>query len=145
MTRYLKKLRDVASQLEAERGAFTLFGLFMREDSPGQWDLVLSAPWLEKGKLRALGEFVEVLTDAIGQDGVFAFSRIVTLNGHDPALRAILREVPSTPLPFSKQGHNLFGLPIEEVYILRAKTGERARKKSHGVSSARRSHGTTSR
>ena len=137
MRQYLAKLRNVASQLEEERGPFTLFGLFLREDSPGRWDLVLSAPWLEKGRLKALGEFVQVLTDAIGQDGVFSFSRIVPLNGHDPALRAILREVTSAALPFSKQGHSLFGLPIEEAYILRAKTRERLRKKSHSVSSAR--------
>lgn len=144
MTQHLEKLRNIASQLEAERGPFTLFGLFMREDSPSRWDLVLSAPWLEKGKLKALGEFVEVLTDAIGQDGVFSFSRIVTLNGQDPTLRAILREVASTTLPFSKHGHSLFGLPIEEAHILRAKARQR-RKKSHAVSNARRRHGSTSR
>jgi hypothetical protein len=93
----------------------------MREDSPGQWDLVVSAPWLEEGKLKALGEFVKILVSAIGQDAVLSFSRIVTLNHDEPALQAILDEVAQTKqLPFSKQGHNLFGLPIEDAYILRA-------------------------
>lgn len=45
---------------------FTLFGLFMRADAPGTWDLVVSAPWLEEGKLKALREFAALLAASIG-------------------------------------------------------------------------------
>ena len=92
----------------------------MREDSPGRWDLVVSAPWLEVGKLKALGEFVEKMSDVFGQDEVMSFSRIVTLNHDDPVLRAILTEVGRGRKPLERQGHNLFGLPIEHALILRA-------------------------
>jgi hypothetical protein len=120
MIQYLSKLEEVADAVEAKRGPFALFGLFLREDSFGQWDLVVSAPWLEEGKLKALGEFVEILARVIGQEAMLSFSRVVTLNRDEPALRAILDEVGEASLPLSKQGHNLFGLPIEDAYVLRA-------------------------
>jgi hypothetical protein len=120
MIEYLRGLEETAKTVEASRGPFTLFGLFMREDSLGTWDLVVSAPWLEEGKLKALGELVGILASKIGQEGVLAFSRIVTLDRDEPVLEAILSEVASRPLPVSREGHNLFGLPIEEADILRA-------------------------
>ena len=107
-------------QVEARKGRFTLFGLFLREDSPGLWDLVLAAPWLENGKLKALGEFAQTMSEALGQDEVMSFSRIVTLNHDNPSLRAILSETGSLKRPLEKQGHDLFGLPIEHAVILRA-------------------------
>jgi len=115
-----EKLQRFMKQMEARRGRFTLFGLFMREDSPGLWDLVLAAPWLENGKLKALGEFVQQMSKTLGQEEVMSFSRIVTLNREDPALRAILSESASLKKPVEKQGHDLFGLPIEHAVILRA-------------------------
>ena len=119
MMEYVAKLEEVADTLETKRGPFTLLGLVMREDSPGRWDLVVSSPWLEEGKLKALAAFVEALTSAIGQTAVLSFSRVVTLNHDEPALHAILDEVGDASLPWSKQGHNLFGLPIEGLHFAR--------------------------
>jgi hypothetical protein len=65
-------------------------------------------------------KFVEQMSKAFGQDEVMSFSRIVTLNHDDPALRAILSESASLKKPLEKQGHDLFGLPIEHAVILRA-------------------------
>jgi len=115
-----EKLHKFMKQIEARKGRFTLFGLFLREDSPGLWDLVLAAPWLENGRLKALGELVQQMSKALGQDEVMSFSRIVTLNHDDPALHAILSEIGSRRKPLEKRGHDLFGLPIEHAVILRA-------------------------
>jgi hypothetical protein len=115
-----EKLQKFMKEVEARKGRFTLFGLFLREDSPGLWDLVLAAPWLENGKLKALGEFAQSMSEALGQDEVMSFSRIVTLSRDDPSLHAILSETGSLKRPLEKQGHDLFGLPIEHAVILRA-------------------------
>lgn len=117
----IEKLQKLMKQVEARKGPFTLFGVFMREDSPGLWDLVVSAPWLEAGRLKALGEFTEEMSKALGQDDVMSFSRIVTLNHDDILLHEILSEVGSIRKPLSKQGHSLFGLPVEHAVILRAR------------------------
>lgn len=92
----------------------------MREDSPGLWDLVVAAPWLEAGKLKALGEFVKEMSETFGEAEVLSFSHVVTLNHDDPSLLAILREVGTLRKPLEKEGHDLFGLPVEHAVILRA-------------------------
>jgi hypothetical protein len=53
----ISKLRKAMRDIAAKKGEFTFFGLLRRADAPGTWDLVVSAPWLGKGKLKALGEF----------------------------------------------------------------------------------------
>jgi hypothetical protein len=117
----IEKLQKLMKQVEARKGPFTLFGVFMREDSPGLWDLVVSAPWLEAGRLKALGEFTEEMSKALDQDDVMSFSRIVTLNHDDTLLHEILSEVGSIRKPLKKQGPSLFGLPVEHAVILRAR------------------------
>lgn len=38
------KLRRAMRKIAAKQGDFTVFGLVMRADDPGSWDLVVSAP-----------------------------------------------------------------------------------------------------
>ena len=117
----IEKLRKVMNRVSAEKGDFVLFGLFQTEESPDKWDLVVSAPWLEKGKLKALREFVKILSSIIGQGEVLSLSKIVTLNHDEPSLKAILRAVQVENGPLVLQDNNLFGLEIKQAYILRAK------------------------
>ncbi|MDA2923334.1 hypothetical protein MYX65_01545 [Acidobacteria bacterium AH-259-L09] len=102
-------------EVEHEHGRFTLFGLFLREGAQDNWDLVLSAPWLERGKLKALGEFVQKFASTLGQDKLLELSRIVTVNQGDPALKAILNETRAVRGVKKLQDSNLFGLPIEQA------------------------------
>ena len=117
----LEKLRQVMRELAAEKGDFTLFGLFLREEAPDKWDLVISSPWIEEGKLTALGEFVEKLTSTIGEDEVREVSRIITVNYGDPNLDAILRAVSLDDGLMEVMESLFFGLPIKHAYILRSK------------------------
>ena len=118
----LEKLRLVMDEVAEEKGPFTLFGLFLREDAPNRWDLVVSAPWLEDGKLKALEELTKKLTAVIGEGGVMELSRIVTVKEGDPALESVLRavsvETPSGTTRFINC--NFFGLEIKEAHIFRA-------------------------
>lgn len=117
----VEKLRRVMEKISAEKGEFVLFGLFLREEAPDKWDLVLSAPWLEKGKLRGLGEFVEKAASIVGKQEFLNLSRIVTLNQDDPSLDAILRKIRVDNGPVEIWDSNFFGLEIKHAYILRAK------------------------
>ena len=105
----------------------------------------MSAPWLEEGRLTALRELVKTLASVIGQEAVRSLSRVVTLNRDEPALHAILDEVGETPLPLSKQGHNLFGLPIEDAYILRARRRRPPPKRLHRTIGKQGSRGAARR
>src|SRR5712691_8406089 len=88
------KLRKAMREIAAKKGDFTLFALFMRADAPGTWDLVVSAPWLESGKLKATGELVRLLADSIGTEALQQFSRVATVGSDNPAVRFILANLP---------------------------------------------------
>jgi len=93
------KLDALAGKIQAERGSLELLGLFLREDSPDLWDLVISAPWLEADK-RAAFEYVahELQEDLAGEE-LAGLSRIV-----------ILRHVGGVPDSFLAQFANRTGL-----------------------------------
>lgn len=110
-------------EIARKKGEFTLFALLMRADAPGTWDLVVSAPWLESGKLKATGEFVRLLAQSIGEESLQQFSRVVALDSGDAPVKFILEN-----LPFDKaegelkvQSTDLLGLQIQEAIIVRAK------------------------
>jgi hypothetical protein len=117
----IEKLRKVMNRVSAEKGNFVFFGLFLTEEAPDRWDLVVSAPWLEKGKLKALSEFIEILSSIVGQKEVLSLSKIVTLNHDEPSLKAILKAVQVEDGPTVLQDNNLFGLEVKQAYILRAR------------------------
>ena len=118
---HIEKFRRVMEDMSAERGEFVFFGLFLREEAPDTWDLVISAPWLETGKLKALGEFVEKVTAIVGKQELLTLSRIVTLNHDDPNLEAVLKTVQVDNGPLELWHPDFFGLDIKHAYILRAK------------------------
>lgn len=128
-------LRKAMREIAAQKGDFTLFGLFMRSDAPGTWDLVVSAPWLEKkGKLKATSEFVELLSASIGEQALRDFSRIQTIDSESPGLKAILKAFDVEDDEVRVQNSNLFGLQIEDAFIFRAKrpvSDERPNKTLH--------------
>jgi hypothetical protein len=126
----IEKFRKVMNQVSAEKGDFVLFGLFLTKESPDRWDLVVSAPWLENGKLKALGGFAEKLSSVIGPEEVLSLSKIVTLNHDDPSLKAILKAIQVENNEIVLRDNNLFGLEVKQAYILRAKRLQESRLKA---------------
>lgn len=84
------------------KGPFTLFALF-RRDPLGPWDLVVSAPWLEHGKLKAVGELLRLLSDRIGEETVKEFGRIATVARDDEFVEFLLTNLLSTTANFASQ------------------------------------------
>lgn len=115
------KLSQLMDEVSAEKGEFTLFGLFERDEAPDKWELVVSSPWLEEGKLKALGEFVQKLKSAIGRKQMLSLSRVVTLNADEPALEAVLKAVEVEHGMEELHDSELSGLKFKHAYIFRAK------------------------
>lgn len=115
------KLRKAMREIAAKKGDFTFFGIFLRADALGNWDLVVSAPWLEERRLKPLGEFTELLTKSIGRQSLRQFARIVTLNPRDPSLKAVVSAYSVDDGEVRVQHSRLFGLDIEDAIIMRAK------------------------
>ena len=116
----LEKLRQAMHDVATKRGPFALFGLFLRDEAPDKWDLVVSAPWLGKGKLKALGEFVEDLSHTFSEEQLLSLSRIVTLNEDDPILDAIISAVRVEDGSVEIRDCSFLGLKIKRAYVFRA-------------------------
>lgn len=121
------RMRKAMHDIAAKKGDFTLFGLFMRADAPGTWDLVVSAPWLEEGNLKATGELVQLLSKSIGEESLKNFSRIATVDGDQPAVKLVLKRLAVDDGELRVQSTDLFGLHIEEAIIFRAKAPDSVR------------------
>jgi hypothetical protein len=115
------KLRKAMRDITAKKGEFALFGLFMRANGPGKWDLVVSAPWLETGTLKVRSEFTALLSESIGEKSLQELARIVTLKTGDPSLKAFISTFSVEDGELRVPPSNLFGLEIEDAIILRAK------------------------
>ncbi len=115
--KFRKAMRDIAAQ----KGDFSFFGLFLRADAPGTWDLVVSAPWLEGQNLRDLGEITKLLSKSIGQQSLRQLSRVVILNERDPSLKKVVSAYSVDDGELRVQHSKLFGLDIEDAIIMRAK------------------------
>ena len=55
------KLKQVENELSNTNGSFELFGLFLREDAPNKWDLLISADWARGKKKESISLIVQKL------------------------------------------------------------------------------------
>lgn len=117
----IEKLRRAMREIAAKKGDFTLFALFRREDAPDGWDLVVSSPWLEEGKLKHFAEFADALKGIIGEKQLRELSRIVTIKQDDRALKAILSAIQVDDGVVEVRESVFFDLRIEQAIFLRAK------------------------
>lgn len=117
-----EKIRKAMRDITHTHGPFTFVAVMRRKDALGDWDLVVSAPWLEAGKLRALSELVQLLEASAGQGFVAQFARVATISNDNPTVRRLLAEKPVDESLGVRQLQNveLFGLDIDEAIIFRA-------------------------
>ena len=114
-------MRKAMHEIAAKKGDFTFFALIMRADALGLWDLVVSAPWLEDGRLKATSELVKLLAESVGEDALRDFARVATLKKDDPRVQFILKTLPVDDGELRVRSTDLFGFQIDEAVIFRAK------------------------
>lgn len=119
-TPVLTKFRDLESHIAAEQGDFVLFALFMREDAPDRWDLIVSAPWVgDKGN--AVTYFVHQIKSRLGAQELTRLSWIVVADPQDASIRALNGVVQVEHGGVEIRDSNFFGLPVKHAYIVTSK------------------------
>ena len=93
MKQTIEKLASVERDIASEKGEFSLFALFLREDAYDRWDLLASAPWLEANKRESLEYLVNHLRARLDTQELLSLSRIVLLDKGNPVLEAIHKVV----------------------------------------------------
>jgi hypothetical protein len=118
MKQTIEKLASLERDIASEKGEFSLFALFFREDGDDKWDLLASAPWLEAHSRESLDYLVNQLRARLDTHELLSLSRIVLLEEDNPVLEAIHKAI--------KVRHGLaevrdgisFGVPIKYAYII---------------------------
>ena len=117
----VSKFASLESQVAQERGNFTLFALFMREDVPDRWDLIISAPWVINDKEDTIRYFVDRIKATLGDQGLTNLSRIVLVDPDDIAVQNLNRAIHVEHGSVEVRDSNFFGLPIKHAYIITSK------------------------
>lgn len=79
MNQLIEKFSELEKELSEEKGEFSLFALFGREDALNKWDVVLSAEWTGKNKNELLKYIVSKLQQKFTTEEMLMLSRVVIL------------------------------------------------------------------
>lgn len=120
MKAIVEKLKGLEQDLADARGAFFLFALLLREDSPNRWDLLVGADWLSDDKDAGLNFIGEGVRSRLQREEITLLSRIVVLDQENPVALAIASAVSIQHgcAYFTRCAFN--GLDIAEAYVITA-------------------------
>lgn len=117
MSSLVESVLRVKKQLSAEKRMFSLFALFLREDAPEKWDLVISSPWVEADKEAALNLISSKVRKVLTPAELLAVSRIVFVDPMSPSVQAINRAFHVEDATVEVRDRNFFGLAIRHAHI----------------------------
>lgn len=121
MKELAQKLRNIEIELSNEKGDFELFALFLREDAPDKWDLIISSDWARKDKKLALTIIVSKIQGALSAEETVKLSRIIILNKDDAALSALHGAMHVEHGVAEISDSSFFGLAIKHAYLITSK------------------------
>lgn len=118
MKEIVEKLKGYEETMAEEKGPFDLFGLFLREDAPGKWDLLIAADWVERNKEDSFNYIVGVVQKGLSKEELMKLSRIVMIDEKNPALEAVQRVMHVEHGITEIKDSVFFGLPIKHAYLI---------------------------
>ena len=124
MNEFINKLMELETSVATEKGSFSLFALFLREDAPDVWDLLISAPWIEIDKQAALRYIAEKLNVLASPEELTKLSRIVIIERSNPALEAFHSAISAEHQKIEIKDSNFFGLQIKHAYIFTSRRAD---------------------
>ena len=117
----IEKFARLEAEIAQERGDFTFFALFMREDVPDRWDLIVSAPWVGEDKRGAVDYLIGQIKSRLGEERLICLSRIVPVDPEDVAVQSLNRAIQVEHGNVEVNDSNFFGLPIKRAHIITSK------------------------
>src|SRR5262249_53846668 len=112
MKELIEKFRDIERMLSQEIGEFSLFALFLREDSIDKWDLIVASDWIDGHRKEALSLITDRIKNNLTAHELSKLSRVVLVEMSNPAIAAISHDVSISHGLFEIQNSNFFGLGI---------------------------------
>ncbi len=89
MQNLIIKIKKTISEIESEKGAFTIKCLIARNPDDIQWDLILAADWFETDQIERFNYLSEKILGDLDIDCISQFSGIVTISPNSDLARFI--------------------------------------------------------
>ncbi|NQS98456.1 MAG: hypothetical protein HQ591_08385 [candidate division Zixibacteria bacterium] len=121
MRQLAEKLIAMEREISSEKGPFSLFALFLREESPNRWDLVVSAPWIKVDEVSALRYMSNSLQSYLNIEDIIFISRIIFIDVNNPELDNIHKFISMEHTITEVKNCIFFGLDIRHAYIITSK------------------------
>jgi len=118
MKEQVEKLQKVEKSLSESKGQFELFAMFLRENSPDKWDLLISADWARANKKASINTIIEEIRKELTNQELLMLSRIIILDKNNAALKAIHQEMHVKHGLAEISDSNFFGLAIKHAYLI---------------------------
>lgn len=122
MTTLLEAIIPLEKELRLEKGAFTLFALFLREEGIGKWDLVVAAPWMDRDNKLALQRIYDWLQDHVSTELMLQISRTVIIQMDNPMLPEIVERFQDNTSVTTVHYEEFFGHAIKTAHIIAVST-----------------------
>lgn len=114
----IEKLIRAEKEMAAEKGAFSLFVLLLREDAPDVWDLVVASPWIAEDKSSALRYISNKVSSVLEPNELVKLSRIVLIERDNPALAAFQRVAHVEHGIVEVKDSDFFGLRMKHAFLI---------------------------
>jgi hypothetical protein len=121
MKQIIEKLASLERDIASEKGEFSLFALFLREDADNKWDFLASAPWLEANNRESLDYLANQLRARLDTQELLSLSMIVLLEQDNPVLEAIHKVIKVRHGMAEVRDSIFSGVPIKHAYIITSK------------------------
>jgi hypothetical protein len=128
MNDFVKVLQKIERSLSEEKGMFTLFALFVLEETPGRWDLLVAAPWIQKNTAVGRRRVAEELQESLSRQELRNLSNLIIVDQDNPGLAALQRDVHAEHGDIEFRDRNYFGLDVRHAHVITCTRTEAARK-----------------
>lgn len=127
MSEIIEKFRAIEKLIADEKGGIVLFGLFVREDSIGNWDVVISAPWVvDKNRREALDYVIAVTYSRLTREEILSLSAFFLLEPWQPFVREVTQMVQVEHGLVELRDVVLNGMAMTRAYIMTSRSADRA-------------------
>src|SRR5665213_865159 len=116
----VSKLMLLKREIESERGPVSLFGLFLRENSAGYWELLIAAPWASSQNWDDLTYLSQKVTARLKKSEMMVLSRIEIIDDENPWLDEALRTLDVDDHLTMVRNVDLFGHEMKQAYVVQA-------------------------
>lgn len=120
------KFAKLELEISATKGDFAFFALFVREDLPDRWDLMISAPWASADKKGALEYLIARIKAVVGPASLTQLSRIILIDPEETSVQVLNRAIRVEHGGVEVRDSNFFGLPIKHAFIITSKSASPA-------------------